>query len=189
MVTSLNRKTALRLIVVGTAAASLAACATKPKPTYPTTPTAPAPEAPPPAQPAPQPGPVTQQALPGSEQDFVINVGDRVYFDFDKYEVRSDAQPILAAQAAWLKKYPRVAIRIEGNCDERGTREYNLALGARRANAIRDFLVSNGVETARITTISYGKEKPIDLGSGAEADQHNRNGRTAIVSGATGQGL
>jgi peptidoglycan-associated lipoprotein len=184
MVTSLNRKTALRLLIVGTAAASLAACASKPKPAYPTAPPPAAPAPAPGPAPAPAPGPVTEQALPGSEQDFVINVGDRVYFDFDRYEVRADAQPILASQAAWLKKYPAVAIRIEGNCDERGTREYNLALGARRASAVRDFLVAHGVEGGRITTISYGKEKPIDPGSGEEADQHNRNARTAIVSGA-----
>ena len=184
MVTSLNRKTALRLMLVGTAAASLAACASKPKPAYPTTPAPSAPAPAPEASPAPPPGPVSEQALPGSEQDFVINVGDRVYFDFDKFEVRTDAQPILAAQAAWLKRYPAVAVRIEGNCDERGTREYNLALGARRANAVRDFLVAQGIQGGRITTISYGKEKPIDPGSGEEADQHNRNSHTAIVSGA-----
>jgi peptidoglycan-associated lipoprotein len=77
-----------------------------------------------------------------------------------------------------------VTVRIEGNCDERGTREYNLALGARRANAAREFLVSHGVDPSRITTISYGKEKPIDTGTGDEADQHNRNAHTAIVSGA-----
>lgn len=183
MVMSLNRKTALRLVLVGTAAASMAACASKPKPAYPTTPTTP-PPAPSTPAPAPAPGPVTEQALPGSEQDFVVNVGDRVYFDFDRYDVRADAQPLLAAQAAWLKKYPEVMVRIEGNCDERGTREYNLALGARRANAVRDFLVAQGVSPSRITTISYGKEKPIDLGSGDEADQHNRNAHTAIVSGA-----
>jgi len=185
MVTSFNRKTALRLVLIGTAAASLAACAHHPKPSFPTTPTAPA--APPErTAPAPAPAPVTQGALPGSEQDFVVNVGDRVYFDFDKYEVRADAQPILGAQADWLKRYPAVAVRIEGNCDERGTREYNLALGARRANAVRDFLVSHGIEPGRITTISYGKEKPVDAGSGDVADQHNRNAHTAIVSGARG---
>ena len=121
---------------------------------------------------------------PGSEQDFVINVGDRVYFDFDRYEVRSDATALLDAQAGWLKRYPAVQVRIEGNCDERGTREYNLALGARRANAVREFLVSHGVEAGRISTVSYGKEKPIDSGSGDTADQHNRNGHTALVSGA-----
>lgn len=183
MVTSLNRKTALRLVLVGAAAASLAACAHKPKPAYPTTPTAPTP-APERPSTAPTPAPVTQGALPGSEQDFVVNVGDRVYFDFDRYDVRADAQPILASQATWLKQYPSVQVRIEGNCDEKGTREYNLALGARRANAIRDFLVSHGVEPSRITTISYGKEKPIDPGTGDAADQKNRNGHTAIVSGA-----
>ena len=179
----MSLKTTSRLVLAGTAAAALAACASHPKPAYPTTPTTP-PPAPAPATPAPTPGPVTEQALPGSEQDFVVNVGDRVYFDFDRYDVRADAQPLLASQAAWLKKYPAVMVRIEGNCDERGTREYNLALGARRANAVRDFLVAHGIDPSRITTISYGKEKPIDAGSGDIADQHNRNARTAIVSGA-----
>jgi len=183
MVTSLNRKSALRLILVGAAAASLAACAHKPKPAYPTTPTAPTPTPERPST-APTPAPVTQGALPGSEQDFVVNVGDRVYFDFDRYDVRADAQPLLASQAQWLKQYSAVQVRIEGNCDEKGTREYNLALGARRANAVRDFLVSHGVEPGRITTISYGKEKPIDPGTGDAADQKNRNAHTAIVSGA-----
>ena len=115
----------------------------------------------------------------------MINVGDRVYFDFDRYEVRSDATGLLDAQAAWLKRYPAVQIRIEGNCDERGTREYNLALGARRANAVREYLASHGVDSSRITTVSYGKERPIDLGAGDEADQHNRNAHTAIVGGAS----
>jgi peptidoglycan-associated lipoprotein len=183
MVTSFNRKTALRLVLIGTAAASLAACAHRPKPSFPTAPTAPPPPAERPTT-APPPAPVTQGALPGSAQDFVVNVGDRVYFDFDRYDVRADAQPILGAQADWLKRYPAVTVRIEGNCDERGTREYNLALGARRANAVREFLVSHGVDPGRITTISYGKEKPVDPGSGDVADQHNRNAHTAIVSGA-----
>jgi len=139
----------------------------------------------PPRGPTPSaPAPVTQNALPGSERDFVINVGDRVYFDFDRYEVRSDAAPLLDAQAAWLKRYPAVQVRIEGNCDERGTREYNLALGARRASAVRDYLTAHGVAADRITTVSYGKEKPIDPGTGDEADAHNRNGHTALVSGA-----
>jgi peptidoglycan-associated lipoprotein len=185
MVTSLNTGSVLRLTMVGAAALSLAACASKPKPAYPTAPPVAqrpepprGPSVPPPAQ------PVTQNALPGSERDFVINVGDRVYFDFDRYDVRGDAQPLLDAQSGWLKRYPAVQVRIEGNCDERGTREYNLALGARRANAVREYLVSHGIPAARITTVSYGKEKPIDAGSGDEADQHNRNARTAIVSGA-----
>jgi len=185
MVTILNRKTALRLVVVGSAAAALAACSHHPKPSFPTTATPPpGPAAPSGPNTAPPPAPVAQGPLAGSEQDFVVNVGDRVYFDFDAYQIRTDAQPLLAAQSDWLKKYPAVVVRIEGNCDEKGTREYNLALGARRANSVRDFLVAHGIEPSRITTISYGKEKPVDTGAGAEADQHNRNARTAIVSGA-----
>ena len=185
MVQSFNARSALRLALIATATVSMAACASKPKPTYPTT-TA-APTAPPPApdrSPAPPPSSVSQAPLPGSEQDFVINVGDRVYFDFDRYDVRSDATGLLDAQASWLKRFPAVQVRIEGNCDERGTREYNLALGARRANAVRDYLTSHGVDPSRITTVSYGKEKPVDLGSGDEADQKNRNAHTAIVGGA-----
>jgi len=91
---------------------------------------------------------------------------------------------VLDAQANWLRRYPSVRVRIEGNADERGTREYNLALGARRANSVRDYLVSRGVTSDRISTISFGKEQPIDPGSGEEAWQKNRNARTAIVSGA-----
>lgn len=181
MAMSFNGRTAIRLALIATTAASMAACASRPKPSYPTTPTAPPPPA---AQPAPPPTGVGETVLPGSERDFVVNVGDRVYFDFDKYDVRADAQPLLEAQAAWLAKYPAVMVRIEGNCDERGTREYNMALGGRRANAIRDFLVAHGVTTSRITTVSYGKEKPIDPGTGEESDAKNRNGHTAIVSGA-----
>ncbi|OYX93872.1 MAG: peptidoglycan-associated lipoprotein, partial [Caulobacter sp. 35-67-4] len=116
--------------------------------------------------------------------DFVINIGERIYFDTDEYVVRSDAQPVLAAQAQWLNRYPAVRVRIEGNADERGTREYNLALGARRANAVRDFLVSQGVSGARIETLSYGKERPIDGGSSEDAWAKNRNARTAITDGA-----
>ena len=181
---SFSPKPAFRLALMGMAAAILAACASHPKPG----PVAAAPPPPPPPAPAPElappPGPVGSRILPGSVQDFVVNVGDRVYFDFDKYDVRADAQPILAAQADWLNRYQAVQVRIEGNCDERGTREYNLALGARRANSVRDFLVAHGVSASRISTISYGKEKPIDTGTGDEADQHNRNGHTALVSGA-----
>jgi peptidoglycan-associated lipoprotein len=117
-------------------------------------------------------------------RDFVVNVGDRVYFDYDQYLIRQDAQPVLAAQASWLLRYPEVRVRIEGNCDERGTREYNFALGARRANSVKEFLVEHGVNSSRITTISYGKERPIDLGAGEGAWQHDRNAHTAITAGA-----
>jgi len=126
----------------------------------------------------------TTAPIPGSERDFVVNVGDRVYFDFDQYDIRSDARPILDAQAAWLMRWSSVRIRIEGNADERGTREYNFALGGRRAAAVRDYLVSRGVNPARIETISYGKERPIDPGSNEEAWARNRNAHTAITGGA-----
>ncbi|MET0295613.1 MAG: peptidoglycan-associated lipoprotein Pal [Phenylobacterium sp.] len=164
----------------------MAACQSKPKPGLATTgPTSGA------TQPGPgsdvipgQPGPVGQAQVPGSEQDFVINVGDRVYFDFDSYDIRDDAGPILEAQSSWLNRYPGVRVRIEGNADERGTREYNLALGARRANSVRDYLVSRGVSATRINTISYGKEQPLDPGTDENAYQRNRNARTAITGGA-----
>ena len=96
----------------------------------------------------------------------------------------SDAGPILDAQAAWLGRYPAVHVRIEGNCDERGTREYNFALGASRASSVRDYLVAHGVEGARIETISFGKEHPLDPGESEEAWEKNRNAHTAITGGS-----
>jgi peptidoglycan-associated lipoprotein len=177
----------LRVAVVAAAVATLAACAT-PKPPPPAPPPPPPPVAQPAPPPRPAPPPISQAPvgpIPGSQQDFVVNVGDRVYFDYDQYQVRADAQSILSAEAAWLGRYRTVKVRIEGNCDERGTREYNLALGARRANSVRDFLVAHGVDPSRIVTISYGKEMPIDPGSGEEAWQHNRNGHTVITGGAS----
>jgi peptidoglycan-associated lipoprotein len=180
---SFDLRKPLRLAALAAAAAALAACSTpKPPPPAPV-------NNPPPPPPAERPAtpPVAQAPsgpVPGSVQDFVVNVGDRVYFDYDKYDVRADAQPVLSAQAAWLAKYPSVKVRIEGNADERGTREYNLALGSRRANSIKEFLTSHGVGADRIETISYGKEMPIDPGNTEEAYAKNRNGHTAIVSGA-----
>ena len=134
-------------------------------------------------------GPITGgnmgSAAPGSEQDFVVNVGDRVYFDLDSYQVRSEAYPRLDAQVQWLQRYPGVTIRIEGNADERGTREYNLALGARRAESVRNYLVDRGIPAGRIDTISYGKERPIAEGSTEDSFARNRNAHTAIVNGAS----
>lgn len=176
---SFNTKRAMGLALIAAAAASLAACQ-RPKP--PMDPAPAQPSYPPATQPGP--GPVSQGPVPGSMQDFAINVGDRVYFDFDEYAIRSDAMPVLDAQAAWLNRYPGVMVRIEGNADERGTREYNLALGARRANAVQSYLVSRGVSPSRINTISYGKERPIDPGTSEDAYQRNRNAHTAITSGA-----
>lgn len=129
-----------------------------------------------------------EQAIPGSERDFIINAGDRVYFDFNAYTVSDQGRGTLDQQSTWLQRYAQVAVRVEGNCDERGTREYNFALGARRAEAVKSYLVSRGVNPARITTISYGKERPIDPGTGEDAYAHNRNGHTALTGGAVGGG-
>jgi len=175
----------LRLTLAALAAAVLAACASHPPP-----PPAPVPPPPPSAESGPpptyeQPPPPTYSGpLPGTVQDFVVNVGELVYFDFDKAEIRADAAPILANQAQWLQRYPEVRVRIEGNCDERGTREYNFALGARRADIVRDFLIAHGVAPGRITTISFGKERPIDPGHDDQAWARNRNAHTAITEGA-----
>jgi peptidoglycan-associated lipoprotein len=184
---NLRYKNLIRLALIGLAASSIAACASHPKPPPP----AAVQQQPPEHQPAEQPPessnlPPAQPSgpVPGSMQDFVINVGELVYFDFNAYTVRPDAGPVLDGQAAWLRRYGDIRVRIEGNCDERGTREYNLALGARRAAAVRDYLIAHGIAAGRITTISYGKEKPIDPGSDEQAWARNRNARTAITEGA-----
>ncbi|WP_286712184.1 OmpA family protein, partial [Brevundimonas sp. UBA1471] len=147
----------LRLALVGVAVSAMAAC----------------------ARPAEAPGPITDNggtqpgnnttypdrpvtggemgaARPGSAEEFANTIGDRVYFDLDSYSIRPEAYPRLNQQAAWLRQYPAVTIRIEGNADERGTAEYNLALGARRAEAVRAYLVQQGVAASRIDTISFG---------------------------------
>jgi peptidoglycan-associated lipoprotein len=123
--------------------------------------------------------------VPGSLQDFLTVAGERVYFDYDSSAIRTDAQPILDAQAGWLSRYPAVKVRVEGNADERGTREYNFALGAERANAVKDYLVRKGVSSTRIDTVSYGKERPIDPGDNEQAWSKNRNGHTALTGGAS----
>jgi peptidoglycan-associated lipoprotein len=170
------------------AAAALASCST-PKPMGPaatqTPPPPPSREAPPAS--APGYGSVAEGQsgpAPGSSQDFVINVGDRVYFDFDKYTVRDDGRAVLDAQAVWLRRYPMVRVRIEGNTDELGTREYNFALGARRASSVMQYLAGHGVAPSRIDTVSYGKEHPVDTSGGEAAQAHNRNAHATITSGA-----
>ena len=152
-----------RLIGVFAAVALLSACASKPP--APTTA----------AAPAVAPGPA-----PGSEQDLVQNVGDRVFYAFDRSLLSSEAQTTLDRQAAWLAKYPQVKVLIAGNCDDRGTEEYNLALGGRRANAARDYLVAKGVDASRIQTISYGKDRPVALGDNEQAWAQNRNAITSV---------
>lgn len=124
--------------------------------------------------------PVASGPVPGSQEDLVANVGDRVFFDFNKNNLRSDARITLERQAAWLQKWSQNNVQIAGNCDERGTQAYNIALGQRRANAARDFLVAKGIAASRITTISYGKDRPTALGSNEQAWAQNRNAITSV---------
>ncbi|NWG71468.1 MAG: peptidoglycan-associated lipoprotein Pal [Parvularculaceae bacterium] len=121
-------------------------------------------------------------AAPGSQEDLEQNAGHRVFFGYNEYTLTPQAQATLARQAAWLKQYPNVRIMLAGNCDERGTREYNLALGARRAEAARAYLVSLGVDGSRVQTVSYGKERPLDTRSTEDAWSVNRNATTTITS-------
>lgn len=120
--------------------------------------------------------------VPGSQADFVASVAaDRIFFDTDKFDVDSEDQQILRSQAEWLSRYPSKRVTIEGHADERGTRDYNLALGERRANAAKNFLASLGIDPARISTISYGKERPEALGSDEESWARNRRAVTITV--------
>jgi len=119
---------------------------------------------------------VPQAPQPGSVEDFKQNVGDRVFFGTDRYDLTAEAQAELQKQATWLKTYPQYRFVIEGHCDERGTREYNLALGERRATAVKNYLVALGIDTNRMQTISYGKERPAVLGSDEAAWAQNRRG-------------
>ncbi len=117
---------------------------------------------------------------PGSEEDLVANVGDRVFFPFNTSSVTDDGRATLDKQASWLGRYPQDAVQVAGNCDERGTEEFNIALGERRANVARDYLVAHGVASSRITTISYGKDRPTALGSDEQAYAQNRNAITSV---------
>jgi peptidoglycan-associated lipoprotein len=135
------------------------------------------PKAPPPAPPTATP---VSSIVPGSEEDLVANVGDRVFYDFNKSGLRPDATATLDKQAAWLAKYGSVNVQIAGNCDERGTEEYNLALGQRRANIAASYLKAKGVAAARLNTISYGKDRPTAQGSDEQAWAQNRNAITSV---------
>ena len=179
MAESLYRKTPLLIVLacVG-ACAGLSACAGKaprvlppdPGPAVGTT-TAPGGQA------------ATNGAMPGSAADFqaVMMGRDTIYFDTDKYNIDADDAAALQSQAQWLLRYPAKHATIEGHCDERGTREYNLALGERRANAAKAYLQSLGVDGTRLNVISYGKERPVALGSNEEAWAKNRRAVTVII--------
>jgi peptidoglycan-associated lipoprotein len=119
-------------------------------------------------------------AIPGSQQDFVVNVGDRVFFDTDSSELSDQARATLDKQAQWLSNYNRYAFTIEGHADERGTREYNIALGARRAETVREYLVSRGVSGQRMRTISYGKERPVAVCNDISCWSQNRRAVTVL---------
>jgi peptidoglycan-associated lipoprotein len=139
----------------------------------------------------PEPGPTTGAdtgagtlgTQPGSQADFMAKMmgADTIYFDTDKFDIDSEDRVALSKQASWLTQYPAKRVSVEGHADERGTREYNLALGERRANAAKNYLVSLGVEAARITTVSYGKERPVALGSTPEAWARNRRAVTVTI--------
>lgn len=177
----------LRNSAICVAVLMIAACASKPPPAPPVVAAAPPVRpAPPPAPPAPRaaPAPVSYPArpaiVPGSLRDFQVNVGDTVYFAFDASNLDDSARNVLQKQAAWLERFGNVTVQVQGNADERGTREYNLALGARRAASVREYLVSLGVAPSRLTTISYGKERPVCSESTETCWAMNRRAASAI---------
>lgn len=120
---------------------------------------------------------------PGTQEHLVVNVGDRVFFGFDKSNLSNEAEGTVEGLAAWLKQYPSTTLTIEGHADERGTREYNLALGARRANAVRDYLIVLGIDPNRLETVSFGEERPAVQGSNEEAWAQNRRAVFVVDQG------
>jgi len=157
---SIRALTSVRAILAVTMLATLAACSTN-------------------SERLTNPGGV-QNAKPGSTQDFVVNVGDRVFFTTDSTELNPTAQATLDKQAMWLKQYGSYRVAIEGHADERGTREYNIALGARRANAARNYLVSKGIAAHRLSTRSFGKERPVAVCNDISCWSQNRRAVTVL---------
>ncbi|HWM45900.1 MAG TPA: peptidoglycan-associated lipoprotein Pal [Xanthobacteraceae bacterium] len=147
-----------RLVLALTAALVIAACANKPD----------------------QQAGLAGSAAPGSQQDFVVNVGDRVFFESDSSELTLQARSTLDKQAQWLQQYNRYSFTIEGHADERGTREYNIALGARRAQAVREYLMARGITATRMRTISYGKERPVAVCNDISCWSQNRRAVTVL---------
>jgi len=127
---------------------------------------------------------IGRSAMPGSEGQFKTEVGDTVFYLVDQSTLTPEGKETLRRQAAWLKQYSDVMVQVEGHADERGTREYNLALGARRANAVKEYLVSQGVSTGRVETVSYGKERPVCTSSDEGCWSQNRRGVTIVSGGA-----
>lgn len=178
------------LTLVTMAALMMSACATKPDPIPELEPVveqlpAPITQARPEVlapTPMPSTGLAPNQPIAGSLEDFAYSTGGdaRIYFSYDQFTLSPDARQTLRQQADWLKRYNRYTAVVEGHADERGTRQYNIALGARRANSVKAFLVSQGVEPSRLTTVSYGKERPVDARSNEEGWARNRNGYTNL---------
>jgi peptidoglycan-associated lipoprotein len=134
------------------------------------------------AQPTTAPTGTGDTVVPGSQQDFLRSImSDTVHFALDQYDIDAQSRSILDSQATWLQKYPNKRVTIEGHADERGTREYNLALGDRRANAAKNYLAARGIDASRINTISYGKERPIAMGSDEASWAQNRRAVTVVV--------
>jgi peptidoglycan-associated lipoprotein len=182
--TAMNRYP-LRLALLAGVGLTLAACAGKKPVALEAPPATAAPEAP-----AAMPGngdgmsAVGSSIIPGSQADLRDKAGtDTVLFAYDSYELDEEARAVLARHAAWLRANPGVRVTLEGHCDERGTREYNLALGDRRANSAKNFLAAQGIDVGRITTISYGKERPVALGSDEAAMAQNRRAVTVVMGG------
>jgi peptidoglycan-associated lipoprotein len=168
------------ILLAATIAIALAGCSKKRPETLPPAPAEAGPVGGPPAG----SGPVGDAVVPGSDADFRRSVeSNMVHFGTDQYDIDPTARAILDGQATWLQKFPQVRITIEGHCDERGTREYNLALGDRRANAAKNYLAAKGIDASRITTISYGKERPLALGSDEAAWAQNRRAVTVVIGG------
>jgi peptidoglycan-associated lipoprotein len=164
MMAMFARRFGLRFAAVSILAASVAACANKDM----------------------QPDALSGKygnATPGSQRDFTQNVGDIVYFSTDSVDLTPEAEQTLAKQAQWLQQYPQYTITIEGHADERGTREYNIALGARRATTVRNYLSGHGVNGGRVRTISYGKERPVAVCNDISCWSQNRRAQTVLNSG------
>jgi peptidoglycan-associated lipoprotein len=169
------------LLALGAVAMLASACASNPEPEPTPAPVAAAPAPTPP--PAPRPvAPSAAGPSAGSKAHFAANATDRVYFDYDQYSLDATDIRALQGQVAWLKQFGGARVQVEGHADERGTSEYNIALGARRANAVADYLKSQGVADGRVSTISFGKDKPIDPGHDEAAWSRNRNAYTNVVT-------
>jgi peptidoglycan-associated lipoprotein len=178
-------KNLLTLPLIAVLALTVSACATKKKDLPPEPPMAMKPvETPPPVNDSVPPvANVGSTNIPGSSADFIAQSGsDRVLFQFDSYELDEEARTILGKQAEWLARYPALRVTVEGHADERGTREYNLALGDRRATAAKNFLAAQGVDSGRMTTISYGKERPFAEGSDEASWAQNRRAVTVVAN-------